>query len=119
MSHSRQDKVASLLERELAELFRALTAERPEQILISVTRTRVTQDFSHARVYLSVFPSARAEGVLAEVQAMRPQIKHRVAQRVRSLLRKMPDLSFHRDNSLNYIEGVARALKGRDNPLEE
>lgn len=119
MTKNRQERIAALLQRELAELFRAMTAAKPGRAMISVTRVRITQDFSHARVYLSVFPSTNAAAVLAEVRQLGGQLKHQVAQRIKSLLRKMPDLSFHLDDSLDYIEGVDRALKGEDDPLKE
>jgi len=41
-----------------------------------------------------------------------------VAQRVRHQLRKMPDLLFFRDDSLDYIEKIDEALKKGDNPID-
>ncbi|MEH0008141.1 MAG: 30S ribosome-binding factor RbfA [Flavobacteriales bacterium] len=119
MTTDRRHKIASLLHRESAEVFRLLYAENPAQNLITVTRVRLGSDFSHARVYLSIFPSANARAAIDEVHDKRPQIKHRVAQRVKSRLRKMPDLSFHLDDSLDYVEAVDRALEGKNNPLKE
>lgn len=87
--------------------------------MITVTRVRLAPQLSHARVYLSVFPHAHARAALDEAGHLRPQIKHRVSQRVKSRLRKMPDLSFHLDDALDYIEAIDRALEEKKNPLKQ
>jgi len=47
-----------------------------------------------------------------------PKIKHELAQRTRHQLRRMPELQFYVDDSLEYIDQIERSLKGLDNPLE-
>ena len=49
---------------------------------------------------------------------MAPKIKHDVAQKVKHQLRKMPELIFYNDDSLDYIENIEKAAKGSENPLE-
>jgi len=51
------------------------------------------------------------------VNKLKPQIKHKIAQLTKNQLRKMPDLIFYNDDSLEYIEKIDRAVKGEDNPL--
>jgi len=41
-----------------------------------------------------------------------------LAQRTRHQLRRMPQLEFFIDDSLEYIDGIERSLKGEENPLE-
>ena len=45
-------------------------------------------------------------------------IKHDLSQRVRLQLRKVPNLVFFIDDSLDYIEKIDNALANRDNPIE-
>ena len=47
-----------------------------------------------------------------------PLIKHDLAQRVKNQLRKVPNLIFYIDDSLDYIEKIDNALKGEENPIE-
>ena len=48
-----------------------------------------------------------------------PLIKHDLSQRVKLQLRKVPNLSFHIDDSLDYIEKIDNALSQKENPIED
>jgi ribosome-binding factor A len=52
------------------------------------------------------------------MKAQQPQIKHALAQRTRHQLRRMPELTFFLDDSLEYIDGIEKSLKKGDNPIE-
>ena len=71
-----------------------------------------------AKVYLSVFPQNRALEILEAVKSNAPLIKHDLSQRVKLQLRKVPNLSFYIDDSLDYIEKIDNALAGKENPIE-
>ena len=47
-----------------------------------------------------------------------PLIKHELAQRTRNQLRRVPNLTFFIDDSLDYIDGIEKSLKGEENPIE-
>jgi ribosome-binding factor A len=78
----------------------------------------VTTDLSVATVYLSVFPQDKASEILEAVKSNAKTIKHDLSQRVRLQLRKVPNLVFFIDDSLDYIEKINNALSNRDNPIE-
>ena len=46
-----------------------------------------------------------------------PIIKHELAQRTKHQLRRMPELLFFIDDSLEYIDQIDRSLKGTENPI--
>tara|TARA_B100002051_G_C16576294_1_gene555246 strand:- start:321 stop:644 length:324 start_codon:yes stop_codon:yes gene_type:complete len=87
-------------------------------IIISVSKVGVTTDLSIAKVYVSVFPADKAEAIVAELNKLKPNIKHQIAQLTKHQLRKMPNLSFYNDDSLEYIENIDKAVKGEENPLK-
>ena len=87
-------------------------------VIISVTKVRVTVDLSLAKVYLSVFPNDKAANVLDALQKNSPLIKHDLSQLTRHQLRRVPELNFYLDDSLEYIDQIERSLKGLDNPIE-
>ena len=78
----------------------------------------VTTDLSMAKIYLSIFPNKEAKPLLEGIKSNKPLIRHELAQRTRHQLRRMPQLEFFIDDSLEYIDGIERSLKGEDNPLE-
>ena len=87
-------------------------------LIISVSKVAVTTDLSIAKVFLSVFPTEKGPEILAAIKTNTPLIKHDLAQRVKLQLRKVPNLSFHIDDSLDYIEKIDKALTGEENPIE-
>lgn len=116
---NRQKKIAGLLQADLATVLQNMLREAGQQgILISVSKVSVTTDLSIAKVYVSVFPAAKATGMVEELNATKPKIKHQIAQLTKHQLRKMPDLHFFNDDSLEYIEKIDKAVKGEDNPLK-
>lgn len=99
-----------MLQKELSEIFRRQTAASGG-VLVSVSAVRVTPDLSMARVYLSIFPSEKAPLILANIQRQTKTVRYDLAQQVKSVLRKCPDLTFYIDDSLDYIENIDRLLE--------
>ena len=116
---NRQKKIAGVLQEDLAiELQQMLREAGQTGIIISVSKVSVTVDLSIAKVYVSVFPSDQADAIVAEINQLKPNIKHRVAQLTKHQLRKMPDLLFFNDDTLDYIDTIEKAVKGEENPLD-
>ncbi|MEG1615992.1 MAG: 30S ribosome-binding factor RbfA [Bacteroidales bacterium] len=110
METTRQSKIGRLLQKELGEVFRRETSQM-HGVLISVSAVRVSPDLGVAKVYLSIFPSEKSNELLKNISANAKNIRHEVAQVVRFQLRKMPELVFYLDDSLDYIEKIDSLLK--------
>ena len=80
-------------------------------ILISVSAVRISPDMSIARVYLSVFPSEKAEEMVKNINENMKSIRFELGTRVRHQLRIIPELKFFVDDSLDYIEKIDSLLK--------
>ena len=116
---NRQKKIAGVLQKDLANVLQNLLKESGQSgIIVSVSKVSVTVDLSIAKVYVSIFPSKEAEALVAELNEVKPRIKHQIAQLTKNQLRKMPDLHFYNDDSLEYIERIEKAVKGEGNPIE-
>ncbi|WP_458628260.1 30S ribosome-binding factor RbfA [Winogradskyella sp. PC D3.3] len=115
----RQKKIGGILQQDLADVLqKAATDGGLRGVIISVSKVNVTTDLSVAKVYLSIFPNKEAQPLLEGIRSNKPLIRHELAQRTRHQLRRMPQLEFFIDDSLEYIDGIERSLKGEDNPLE-
>ena len=110
METTRQQKIARLLQKELSEIFRLETA-KIGNVIVSVSAVRVSPDLSIARAYLSIFPSDKAQVLIESINKSAKQIRYDLAQKVRFQLRKTPELFFHIDDSLDYIENIDNLLK--------
>jgi len=119
METNRQKKIGSVLQNDLVDILQGEVRKNGlTNLIISVSKVSVTTDLGVARVYLSVFPQNKAQEILEAVKSNAPLIKHDLAQRVKLQLRKVPNLSFYIDDSLDYIEKIDNALKGEENPIE-
>jgi len=116
---NRQKKIAGVLQKDLAKVLQNMVRESGQTgIIVSVSKVSVTVDLSVAKVYISVFPPKSASSLIGELNDLKPKIKHQIAQLTKNQLRKMPDLLFYNDDSLEYIERIEKAVKGTDNPIE-
>ena len=119
METNRQKKIGSVLQNDLVDILQGEVRKNGiSNLVISVSKVAVTTDLSIAKVYLSVFPNEKATEILTAVKSNAPLIKHDLAQRVKLQLRKVPNLVFFIDDSLEYIEKIDQALTGRENPIE-
>ncbi|MDR1003689.1 MAG: 30S ribosome-binding factor RbfA [Prevotellaceae bacterium] len=114
METTRQNKIARLLQKELSEIFLLQTKSMPG-VLVSVSAVRISPDLSVARAYLSIFPSEKAEEIIANVNNNMRSIRYELGTRVRHQLRIIPELKFFVDDSLDYIEKIDELLKHPDN----
>lgn len=119
MESQRQKKIAGIIQKDIADILqRAAMDGGLNGILISVTKVSVTSDLSIAKVYLSIFPNTDSEELLEGIKSNEPLIKHELAQRTRHQLRRIPELQFFIDDSLDYIENIDKSLKSGENPIE-
>ncbi len=119
METQRQKKIAGLIQQDLAEILQgAATAGGLKGVILTVSKVSVSPDLSIARVYVSIFPSKEAKPLLKGIQAEHAKIRHELAQRTRHQLRRVPELNFFLDDSLDYIEDIEKSLEGGENPIE-
>ena len=111
-------KIGGILQQDLAQVLqKAATDGGLRGVIISVSKVNVTTDLSVAKVYLSIFPNKEAQPLLEGIKSNKPLIRHELAQRTRHQLRRMPQLEFFIDDSLEYIDKIEQSLKGEDNPI--
>jgi ribosome-binding factor A len=116
---NRQRKIAALLQKDLVDVLQRAAQNGMKGVIISVSKVSVTADLGVAKVYLSVFPSDKRDEIVEGVKSNTPLIRHEMAQRTRNQLRRMPELMFFGDDSLDYIEEIDKSLKGEDdNPIK-
>jgi len=116
---NRQKKIAGVLQNDLALVLQKMLRDSGQLgIIISVSRVTVTTDLSLSKVYVSVFPPDKADLIVKELNDLKPKIKHQIAQKTRHQLRKMPDLVFYNDDSLEYINKIEAAVKGGLDPVK-
>lgn len=111
METTRQQKIARLIQKELAEVFLRESKRLFGKAMVSVTKTYVSKDLSVARVYVSIFGVDDYQKVLEQINVHTREIRTIFASRVKLQLRIIPQLDFFIDDSLDYIDNIDRLLK--------
>lgn len=116
---NRQRKIAGVLQKDLVDVLQKAAQDGMKGVIISVSKVAVTSDLGVAKVYLSIFPSDKREEIIKGVQSNAPLIRHEMAQRTKNQLRRMPELLFFGDDTLDYLEEIDNSLQGKDdNPIQ-
>ena len=110
MEGKRQAKISRMLQKELSEIFRRQTSAMGG-VMVSVTEVRVSPDLGIAKAYLSIFPADKGPEILLNIQKQAKTVRYELAQAVKSVLRKTPELQFYLDDSLDYIDNIDRLLE--------
>lgn len=107
---TRQQKIARLIHREMADILLRINKTQFAGKLISVTVVRVTKDLGIARIYLSIFPSEFGTQLLKEIEQQNKSLRGEMGRKLGKSLRVIPELEFYIDDSLDYIEKIDKLL---------
>ena len=118
METNRQKKIAGVLQKDLVDILQGAARDGMKGVVISVTKVQVTSDLGQAKAYLSIFPSEKKEEIMEGIIANSAMIRHAMAIRTKNQLRRMPEISFFVDDSLDYIDDLEKALKGNEDPIK-
>lgn len=108
---TRQQKIGRQLQRDLAEIIRSKGMAAFNGAMVTVSEVRISPDLSVAKVFVSIFPSAKAEEVMKIIQDSAKQIRGELGRLVGKQLRIVPELVFMLDSSLDYVEHIDDLLK--------
>ena len=109
MESKRLQKIERLIQKDLGEIF-LLQTKSMSGVLVSVTRVRVSPDLGLAKAYLSVFPSEKGKDILDAINLNKKAIRFEMGQLQKNQLRKIPELAFFLDDSLDYLENIDNLL---------
>ncbi|MDR3236061.1 MAG: 30S ribosome-binding factor RbfA [Prevotellaceae bacterium] len=108
---TRQQKVGKQLQKDIADIIRQQGMALYGGSMVTVTGVRMSPDLGLARVYLSVFPSAKTSEVMDTIAQHSRNVRGELGKRVAKQLRVVPELAFFVDDSLDYVERIEELLK--------
>ena len=108
---TRQQKVARQIQKDLAEIIRGRGMSAYDGAMLTVSGVKITPDLALAKVYVSIFPSSKAEAVMEQLEGETSRLRGLLGRRVSKQLRIVPELSFVLDDSLDYVEHIDELLK--------
>lgn len=108
---TRQLKVARELQRDLAEIVRSKGMAVFSGAMVTVSEVRISPDLSIAKVYVSIFPSEKAQTVMGILEENKKVLRGELGHKVAKQLRIVPELDFYLDTTLDYAEHIDELLK--------
>lgn len=111
METTRQQKVAKQIQKDISDILIKEAAGLVNGAMITVTVVRVSPDLSFAKIFLSVFPFEKSQQILDTLSKNNWLIRKALGTRVKHQLKQVPELAFHIDDSLEYIENIDNLLK--------
>ena len=78
--------------------------------MVSVTVVRIAPDLGFAKVYVSVFPTKTPKQVVDDLNRHLAEITRSLYPRIRNQFRKMPEIRFYLDDSLDYADRINQIL---------
>lgn len=121
----RQKQVAGLIQEEINDVFQRMGLSIVDGGMVSITSVKITPDLLEARIYLSIFNAKDTRGVLKRIEERAWEIKKELAARIKHQLRRIPELKFFLDDTLDHVfkmEELFKQIKEdeeKDKPAEE
>ncbi len=101
----RQEKLGSQIKKELCEIF-LIHKDWIGGQFATITGVILSGDLGHAKVYYSAFTAANKLAVQAALETYAREIRRELAKRLKNNLKKIPELSFFEDETMDTIEQV-------------
>ena len=120
METNRQKKISGVLQNDLTIILQKLIKNSGKSsIICSVTKVKISTDLSLAKVYVSIFPVAQVKSIFELITQGQNLIRKSLGSLIKNQVRRIPDLAFYIDDSLEQISEIEKALKGNSNPIKD
>ena len=107
----RQKQIGGLLNEELNDIFRRMGLNMVDGGMISITNVMITPDLLEARVYLSLFQVKNPQDTMKKIEDKAWDIKRELAGRIKQQLRRIPELRFFQDDTLDHVFKMEELFK--------
>ena len=115
----RQKQIGGLLNEELNSIFQRLGLTMMNGGMVSIVSVKITPDLLEARIYLSLFQVGDVQATLKKIEDRAWEIKKELTARVAKQLRRMPELRFYLDDTLEYVYKMEDVFKKINNEGEK
>lgn len=107
----RQKQVGKLIQQEMSDIFQREGVNVINGGMVSIAKVSVTPDLMEARIYLSLFQIKEPKALLKEIKERTGEWRNLLGQRVKHQLRRIPELQFFIDDTLDYVFKMEELFK--------
>ena len=107
----RQKQISGLIQEEINTIFQRLGLSFVDGGMVSISSVKITPDLLETRIYLSVFNAPDKNMVLKKIEDRAWEVKKELAARVKHQLRRIPEIRFYLDDTLDQVFKMEELLK--------
>lgn len=111
MSSLRQKKINNLIKQELSLIFREESRTVCLGAMVTVTVVTISPDMTYARVFVSIFGGKDDKAVHKNLVEKTGYVRGILGKRLGKSLRRIPELDFKIDDSIDYANNIDKLLK--------
>lgn len=118
----RQKQIGGLIQAEINHIFQRLGLNMIDGGMVSITSVKITPDLLEARIYLSVFNARDNKAVLKKIEDRAWEVKKELAASIKHQLRRIPELRFYPDDTLDHVfkmEELFKQIKNEEHRKED
>ena len=107
----RQKQVSGLIQEEVNHIFQRLGLSMMDGGMVSISSVKITPDLLECRIYLSIFNAKDNKAVLKKIEDRAWEVKKELASRVKTQLRRIPDIKYFLDDTLDHVFRMEEIFK--------
>jgi ribosome-binding factor A len=111
MSKIRQEKFARLIQKEMGYIFLTTGKRYFQNAMVSVTRVIASPDLGFAKIYVNFINSSEPDKMMKLILEHTRELRRELAQRIGKDVRKVPEIAFFYDDTLDYYEKMETVFK--------
>jgi ribosome-binding factor A len=111
MESRRQQQVAGIIQHEISDIFQKSGRNYYGSSFVTISGVKVTPDLLVARIFISVFSENERKGVVESLKQHSSDIRRQLGNKVKNQLRRVPNLEFFLDESLDEVFKIEKLLK--------
>ncbi len=109
--NKRQKQVGKVVLEEMSDIFMREGMNMVDGGMVSISKVSVTPDLMEARIYLSFFQVRDTEKLLEEIKGRGWEWRKLLGMRVKNQFRRVPELTFYADDTLDYVFKMEEIFK--------
>ncbi len=107
----RQEKFSKQIQRDLGEIFQLHRQEWLGGEFITISGVQCSPDLGYVKVYVSLYNAAQKQAVMENLEMYGREIRMELAKRLKNQVKKIPELNFFEDDTLDYMNKMDQLFK--------
>lgn len=116
MESKRQMQTAEIIKRHFGVVLQKEGSYIYGDAFVTVTQVKITPDISEAKIYLSVYNVNDKDAVISRIRQNTSILKRNLVHRIKKHVRRIPNLSFYNDDTLDEMYNLNRVFDNLNPP---